>query len=134
MLPLSNFTIVLNQSKDYLRCSLFIHVLAMIVLLRSALSPLMISAFLLVLVIFLVQIIRSKVPLPKYQKLSYHPGYWLLHEVSGKQTKYEQAAIGFDGGVFLLLTLSGINPRKNLVIFKDQITMEQYRILKLSSY
>ena len=134
MLPSSDFTITLNKSKDYLRCAVCIHVLAMIVLLRSALPPLIIYSLLLVLIITLVHIIRSKVPLPRYQKLSYHPGYWLLHEVGGKQTKYERAAVGFDGGLFVLLTLTGINLQKKLVIFKDQITIEQYRVIKLSSY
>ena len=133
LLPLSGFTITLNKSRDYVRCAVLIHVLAVIVLIRSALPLLMIFMLFLVLIIFFIFIIYSKSPISTYHKLSYHPGYWLLHEVNGNHIKFEHASIGFEGGVFLLLTLTGISPRKNLVIFKDQISTEEYRILKLSS-
>lgn len=73
---------------------------------------------------------RSKLPLPQYQKLSYHLGYWLLHKTNGRQIKYEHASIGFEGGIFVLVNLTGISPQKTLVVFKDQMTVEQYRILK----
>ena len=73
---------------------------------------------------------RNKLPMSHYQKLSYHPGYWILHEVNGRQIKYERASISFEGGIFVLLSLSGISSRKTLVIFKDQITTAQYRVLK----
>lgn len=73
---------------------------------------------------------RSKLPLPNHKKLSYHPSYWLLHKADGLQIKYERVSIIFEGGIFILLCLTGISPRKTLVIFKDQITVAQYRILK----
>jgi hypothetical protein len=130
LLPLSDFTIILSKSKDYLRCALLLHLVTMVVLVRSGL-PFMMKLFLgLLLAISLITIIRNKLPLPNYEKLSYHPGYWLLHEVNGRQTKYEHASVGFEGGIFILLNLTGISPRKILVIFKDQITVAQYRILK----
>ena len=133
MLPSSNFTITLNKSKDYLCCAVSIHVLAIIVLFRSSLPLLLIISMTLVLIILLFLVCCSKSPLPRYHKLSYHPRYWLLHQVNGQQVKYEHASIGFDGGLFILLTLTHSNSRKNLVIFKDQMTTEQYRILMLSS-
>lgn len=133
MSPSSDFTIALNKSNDYLRCAVSIHVLAIIVLVRSALPFVLIFTLLWVLIIFLVAIIRNNAPLPRYHKLSYHPGYWLLHEMNGRQIKYEKASVGFNGGLFFLLTLTSVSLRKNLVVFKDQITTEQYRILQLSS-
>lgn len=130
MLPLSDFTITLSKSKDYLRCVVLLHLLAVIVLVRSGL-PFMIKTPLgLLVVIFLINTMRNKLPLPHYQKLSHHPGYWVLHKANGQQIKYERASISFEGGIFVLLHLTGISPRKVLVIFKDQITVAQYRILK----
>ncbi len=82
------------------------------------------------IIVFLINIFRAKLPLPNYQKLTYHSGYWLLHEATGQQIKYERAEISFEGGIFILLKLTGISPGKTLVIFKDQITVAQYRILK----
>ncbi len=69
--------------------------------------------------------------MPGYLKLTYHPGYWLLHKADGQQLKFEKVILGFDGGIFFLLTLAGISPRKSLVVFKDQISITQYRVLKL---
>ena len=102
----------------------------MIVLVRSGL-PLIEKAFFgLLLLVFFINVLRSKLPLPQYQALSYHPGYWLLQKTNGQQIKYERAYIGFEGGIFVLLHLTGISPQKTLVVFKDQITLEQHRMLK----
>ena len=77
---------------------------------------------------------RSKRPMPAYLKLTYHPSYWMLHKSKGQLLKYERASIGFDGGIFFYLNLTGINPRKNLIIFKDQIDVAQFRVLKLIAH
>lgn len=130
MLPLSNVTITLNKSKDYLKCTCLLHLLTLIVLMRSGLPLALKSFFGILVIVFFIKIFRAKLPLPNYQQLTYHRGYWLLHETVGQQIKYERAEIGFEGGIFILLKLTGISPRKTLVIFKDQITVEQYRILK----
>ena len=133
MLPSSDFTITLNKSMDYLRIALIVHGLAFIVLLNSALPLLMLFPSMLILFFLLVRSIHNKTPLPIYCKLSYHPGYWLLHRSNGQYTKHERATIHFDGGLFILLGLSGISPAKTLVVFKDQMTVAQYRVLKLIS-
>lgn len=78
----------------------------------------------------MINIVRNKVPLPSYQKLSYHPGHWLLHRINGQHIKYKKASICFEGGIFILLRLQGISPEKKLVIFNDQITADQQRMLK----
>ena len=54
--------------------------------------------------------------------------------MSGVQHRYEQVSFGFDGGVFLLLKLTGLNHKKNIIIFYDQMTPEQYRMLKFIHY
>jgi len=130
LLPLSDFTITLSKSTDYLRCAVLVHVLAALLLLRSALPFLLVVVIVIVLTTLLISICCYGVPTPTYHKLSYHPGYWLLHTRGGQQMKYDVVSIGFDGGMFILLTFSGENKRKNLVIFKDQLTVDQYRILK----
>ena len=134
LLALSGFTINLKKSNDYVRCALLLHGVAILVLLRSGLSWVAIIPLLMVLMGTLAPILRSKRPLPRYEKLSYHPGYWLLHEVNGSQMKYEHASIGFEGGIFILLTLANNNSKKVLTLFNDQITTEQYRTLKFMAF
>ena len=129
MLPTSEFTITLGTSSDYVRCAILLHVVAALVLLRSALPVFVMVFFMLVLISALLRVIYTRIPLPKYQKLSRHTGYWILHEVSGRQTKYEQVSIGFEGGIFILLRLTGNHHKTVLAVFKDQLTVDQSRVL-----
>ena len=134
MLALSGFTITFSQSNDYFRGAFVLHVLALIVVLRSALPFLPMLIFFFLMIVFFIDILRNKTPMPKLHKLSYHLNYWLLHEQSGLQHKYDNASIAFDGGVFLLLKMTAVHSNKTLVIFYDQITSEQYRRLRFIHY
>ena len=67
-----------------------------------------------------------------YHKISYQVGSWILEDNSDKSSRYESINIRFDGGLFILLGLSDVTKSKILVIFKDQITSSQYRILMLA--
>ena len=134
MLTLSEFTITFKPSKDYLRGALVLHVLAIIVVLRSALPFLWMSIFIIIIICFFLNILRCKVPMPSCYQLSHHCGYWFLYESNGSVKKYEQMSFGFDGGIFLVLKLTGIQFKKNLVIFYDQMRPEQYRELKFFYY
>lgn len=133
MLPSSDFTILFSKSKDYLRCAFIIHLFAIILLLGSSLSLLItlpLSAF---LIGWLKKITKNGKPLPEYHKITYYPGYWLLHKTDGHHTKFTHVSVRFEGGLFILLKLSGINSDKNIVIFNDQITTAEYRVLRLVS-
>ena len=134
MLPSSNFTIIFKESEDYWRSTVLIHIVAAIIVCRSSLPLFIIVTSLLILIFFSLNIYFSKMPSPCYEKICYHPGYWLLYEYCGNHIKYERVVISFDGGLFIILKLSGISPLKNLVIFSDQITEDQYRMLKISAY
>ncbi len=133
MLPSSDFTITLRQSNDYARLVFIIHLFAMLVLLQSAIPVSLIITGFLVLLICMAPLVRSKIPNPKYQSLSYRAGFWLLGARNGKEPKYEQAYVSFDGGFFILLTLTGAGSPKTLVIFNDQLKVDQMRTLRLSS-
>lgn len=66
-----------------------------------------------------------------YHQLSYHTHYWLLHSIDGLETRFENARISFDGGLFIVLTLTNEMLSKNLIIFVDQLSLAQYRILNV---
>ena len=72
--------------------------------------------------------------MPKFHQLVYHSAYWILHETCTKQYQYEQMTLTFDGGIFLLMKLTGISGKRTLVVFYDQISAEQHRVLKIVHY
>jgi len=131
LLHLSNFTITLGKSNNYLRMACLIHVFAIVVLWHSSLPIYVIICMLLVLIVSLTLIARSKIPVPEYNQLSYHKSYWLLHDIHEQEIRYEQAHISFDAGLFILLALTGESPSKKLVIFVDQLSTSQYRALNV---
>lgn len=130
MLPLSDLTIKLNQSKDYQKCAVLLHLLALIVVFRAGI-PLLLKMLLgIILLVFFIHSIRKQ---SNFCQLSYDTNHWLLSELNGRQLKYQYLTIIFDGGIFSLVKVKGLSPSKTLVIFHDQLTEQQYRILKFSS-
>lgn len=131
MLPISNFTITLGKSSTYLKLVCLIHVFAVVVLWNSSLPLYILIIMMLILLVSFILIAYSRVPVPAFNQLSYHKNYWLLHDVYGHTIKYEQAHISFDAGLFVLLTLTGEDASKKLVIFADQLTTSQHRALNV---
>ncbi len=131
VLPLSNLTIKFNQSKDYPRLAWGIHLVAIITLYCVHCS----AAYWIVACCLLswpmMTIICSKMPHPELHALSYHRQFWLLHGVNDQTMKYEKMQIRFDTGFFLLMVLYGINRRRHVVIFRDQITQDECRMLHI---
>ena len=131
MLPLSNFTITLGKSNNYLRLACLIHVFALVVVWNSSLPISIMLSMLLVLIGSFISIARNRVPVPSYDKLSYHINHWLLHDIHGQAYKYEQAQLSFDAGLFFLLSLISETSTKKLIIFTDQLTTAQHRALNV---
>ena len=82
-----------------------------------------------VLFINMVQIVRKPNPLRLYSQLTGHKTYWVLHLWSGGTIQYEKVRICFDGGLFIVLQLSADGLKKKLLIFKDQLSTSQHRLL-----
>ncbi len=131
MLHLSSFTITLGKSNDYLRVAALLHVFGVVVLLNSSLLLLVKISMLFVLIASVFYIARSRIPVPAFSRLSYHTNYWLLHGIDSQETRYEQAHISFDAGLFFLLTFTNDGVEKKLVVFNDQLTPAQYRTLNI---
>ena len=131
MLPLSSFTITLGKSYHYLRMTSLLHVFAVFVLFNSSLPMWLLISMLLIVLLSIIHIARSRRPEPAYYQLSYHKKYWLLHGIDGQRIPYEQVHISFDAGLFVLLTLTGEKTSKKLVVFTDQLSTFQYRALHI---
>ncbi|MDP3561476.1 MAG: hypothetical protein Q8R83_04775 [Legionellaceae bacterium] len=69
-------------------------------------------------------------PHPTIQTLTYNKQHWFLQFTNQDEAiKYSQLHIRVDAGFFMLITLSGINLHKSLVIFHDQLSIDEWRML-----
>ena len=131
MLASSNIIITFGKSKDFLRSALVLHVFAVIVLLKSSWPMMLKTGVCFGLIVLFIHILRIRRPYSSDYQLSHHKGYWLLHDQNQQASKYENAVISFEGGIFFLLTLTGFSPKKTLLIFYDQISSADHRALML---
>ncbi len=79
----------------------------------------------------MIYVLLKKEP---YSALLYQDARWLLHKKNGAILHYQHMRIQFDGGIFILLSLTDDVLRKQLLIlFKDQLTHEQLRMIHVFS-
>jgi len=131
LLPLSDFTLTFNKSKDFVRLCLLIHAFLLLALWYSNFSW-GCSVGLLALIAYpLYEIIHTRMPHPHFQKLTFHQTYWLLHEKNNQPIEYEQLEIRMDTGIFLVIVLQSKSHSKKVILFHDQIPVETLRILKI---
>lgn len=134
MLNLSNCTIKLGKSANYLRIALLLYVCALLLVLSSNWALLLKLIIGILLLSQLIQIIRYPVPHSHYLMLIYNGKDWLLHDRKERQTSYRKLRIVIDTGLFFLLELQNENQRKMIVIFSDQVTKNDYRLLKITEF
>ena len=133
MLPLFDVNIVFNPSRDFLRCITFAHLAAGALLLQSHLHLLLIVVGILLLILSHRSTRRLRSPHPQYKSLTRHARFWILDYSQDHQERYDTVHTHFDGGFFLLLRLTNTIGKKTLILFNDQITLDQHRRLKVLS-
>ena len=131
MLHLSDFTIILRPSNDYIKSIVIVYLFAVVLLLHSAFPLILMGLNLLILAWFISPILKVRPRSSIYLQLSHRGGHWFLQDTKGKKHRFEQGCVTFDGGIFILFTLIRHHSRKTLVIFNDQLTNDQYRLLRL---
>ncbi|MFC3909274.1 hypothetical protein ACFORL_09335 [Legionella dresdenensis] len=131
MLNWSNCTVTFSDSGYYIRTCLFIYGLAIAALLNSSL-PLSVKFGLgFVLMLYLLVLLKRKKTYPNLDKLEYKGNKWTMFETTGIAAVYTTHQILIDGGIFFLVKLTGENTARKLVIFKDQISADDRRILHI---
>lgn len=132
MLPLSDIKITLDKpSMDYQRVCIVIYGVAMLMLWYSVAwlyAKICLSIFLCTI---LIKLVRQNIPYPVYTSLRFYKQGWHLHHKNGLVLTYTQAQIRVDTGFFLLLTLTDEATQKNIVIFNDQLSIFERRMLYL---
>ena len=78
-------------------------------------------------------VLRNPFPEKKYISLSFNKNQWKLLQNNAQELSYERVNIRVDTGFFMLLVFSGEGVRKkSLVVFYDQLTRLQLRLLRIN--
>ena len=131
MLNTLSCKISLDSSPYYARVALLIFFSALVLLFNSSfIWPL--KAFLAALLLLqLIPIITKPIPHPKYKMISQDKSGWLLHGINGQEMIFDKVRIIIDTGLFFLLELSTEEKSQLLVVFSDQLTKDNYRLLNI---
>ncbi|HBI21127.1 MAG TPA: hypothetical protein DDY37_00815 [Legionella sp.] len=108
-----------------------LHAFGAYVLFQSSLPFVIMTAMTVVLLISIARIACNPIPVPAFASMGHHNDHWLLLGRFGQETRYEHVCIGFDAGLFMLLTLTNADSCKKIVVFRDQLTTPQYRALNV---
>lgn len=133
MLAQFDVKIVFNPSRDFSRCVMFSHIAAGALLLQSHPPLPLIGVGLLLLMASFFYSHHLPSPHPQYKSLDRQATGWTLEDQQGQKERYESVHIALDGGFFLLLRLTHSNVTKTLILFYDQITLDQRRRLAILS-
>lgn len=139
MLNLSGKSIPLIKSTHFIRLTLVLHSFAIFMVWCTSLTIYLKASIAFYLAYRLYDILfKPKVAqyLP-FEKIDFQAKKWIVHNKEGSALVYDKIAVILEAGVFFLLELSNTQDssnritRKVVMIFFDQITKEDYRILRL---
>ena len=131
LLPIYELTIAFNQSNDYRKLVVLIHVMALLALFQSTCPMLIAFPIALALLIHGYHLFCRAQPTLVHDELVYRAGRWFLHDVAGPVREYTNAIIRFDVALFMRIELVGEGSQHRLIFFHDQLTGEQRRLLYL---
>lgn len=131
MLTSFDLNIHFSRSKDYYKCEILLYSFTLVALVHTSFSKAFILlGFFAVAVSLLFHTLQFITTVGSHHQLAYRAGRWILTSEQGI-VEYGTARVSFDGGFFLFFTLINAKNRKKLMIFKDQITPNQQRMLVL---
>ena len=135
--PLSNATVRLKPSRDYLRLLVVVHGLAVLALCQSACPMGLIVVLTFVLAAHGSYAWRRETPGARCSELHYTKERWLLlDDVTGELVAYTNGRIRFDFGWLMWLVFENKSAlkkprRRDVFVFQDQITPDEHRLLRL---
>ena len=135
--PLSNVTVRLKPSRDYLRLLVLVHGFSVIALFQSACPTGLIAALTCVLAAHGSYLWRRKTPGARCSELNYTKERWLiLDDTTGELVVYAEARVRFDFGWLIWLVFenkaaSEKTRRRDVLLFQDQINSDEHRLLRL---
>ena len=130
--PLSNVTVRLKFSRDYLRLIVFVHAVAAIAVFQSACPVGLVCALAFALAAHASYLWRQKTPGVLCSELHYWRESWsLLDDTTGELVAYSEVQVRFDFGWLMWLAFK--NPsRRDVFVFQDQLLPDEHRLLRLA--
>lgn len=133
MLPSLELTVNPQASKTYSRLLVITHLLALLLIGLSSLY-FGVKGLLIVWLGWQFIFYRSyQKPHPELDELRYGQGQWKLILCDGTEQAYDTVEIRIHNMLFQLLRLSSPNKNKILILFNDQLSKEQLRLLHLNT-
>lgn len=136
--PLSNVTVRLKPSRDYLYLLVLVHICAVIALLQTACPPGLIVVFIFILAAHGSYLWRQKTPGACCSELSYaQERWWVLDDRTGELMTYTEAQVYFDFGWLMWIvfkeeaSLFTKKRQQDVLVFHDQINPDEHRLLRL---
>jgi len=114
-----------------------VYVFAVVALLQTALPMGLFMACTFFLAAYGSYLWRRRTPGARCSELSYDKESWLvLDDATGELVAYTEAYVRFDFGCLIWLVFkndSNLNkaPRRDVLLFQDQISPDEYRLLRL---
>lgn len=132
MLSSSEYTVGLNSSQDYLRLMILVYGFSCWMVFNSACPWVLSCLICLCVIVFVFHVVKTKKPYPRDERLVYRRGHWSIEHCDGTAEVYARIEIRLDVGLFFLLMFYKADAsRKKRIVFFDQITTENQRMLYL---
>ncbi|WP_412756053.1 hypothetical protein [Legionella bozemanae] len=131
MSPLSEIVIEPGKSKTYFRLILVTYLITAILIFYSSIA-LFIKLILLGFVFILLKIDwTNQSPCSSVKKIQFMNNAWVLEADQDNKVTYNQAVILIHNPLFQLIEFTNPSQKKRVVLFLDQITNYQLRLLHL---
>ncbi|HHF7365529.1 TPA: hypothetical protein ACPSKY_000625 [Legionella bozemanae] len=131
MSPLSEIVIEPGKSKTYFRLILVTYLITAILIFYSSIA-LFIKLILLGFVFILLKIDwTNQSPCSSVKKIQFMNNAWVLEADPDNKVTYNQAVILIHNPLFQLIEFTNPSQKKRIVLFLDQITNYQLRLLHL---
>ncbi|HHT0591892.1 TPA: hypothetical protein ACTXXA_002912 [Legionella anisa] len=131
MSPLSEIAIEPGKSKTYLRFILVTYLITVILIFYSSIA-LFIKLILLGFIFILLKVDwANQSPCSSIKKIRFIGNAWVLEIHQDEKQTYTQAVILIHNPFFQLIEFTNSNQKKRIVLFLDQITNYQLRLLHL---
>lgn len=120
--------ILLKPSKDYLKLAAILYGLSLYALMQSAISGLFFVLALALLLCTFLHIVYRPMSRKAYHQIKASMIESTFYNIQGEYFTCTHFKIAFDSGLFFLLISEGV-PKKTVLIFNDQITTDEKRLL-----
>ncbi|MDP3270197.1 MAG: hypothetical protein Q8M40_14255 [Legionella sp.] len=122
-----------NRSSIYLRFIALLYFLSFALIGYAQLNAGLKIIFIVLLLLPLKSSLREQSACPSVDQIQYRNDLWYLWMKMGSNVSYENATILIHNDFFQLICFSNENQKKVIVLFNDQLSTQQLRLLHIKT-